>query len=84
VYFFVIFTIKIRFFFNTVNCLVFLMEVDCVLCEVGYEFHTLLRQMSLFTASDVGGKMVGWTQITESGYFLFMLVLKITTELKIS
>jgi len=43
------------------------MEVDCVFCEVGYEFHTLLRQMSLFTASDVGGKMIGWTQITESG-----------------
>ena len=64
---FVIFTIKINFFLNTINCLVFLMEVDCVLCEVGYEFNTLLRNMSLFIASDVGGKMVGCTQITESG-----------------
>jgi len=64
---FVIFTVKISFFLNTINYLVFLMEVDCVLCEVGYEFNTLLRQTSLFTASDVGDKMVGWTQITESG-----------------
>jgi len=41
------------------------MEVDCVLCDVMYEFYTLLRQMSRFTAADVGGKMVGWTQIRE-------------------
>jgi len=40
------------------------MVVDSVLCEVGYEFRTLLRQMSLFTVSDVGGKRVGLTQIT--------------------
>ena len=51
------------------------MEVDCVLCEVGYEFHTLLRQMSLFTAADFGGKMVGWTQIRE-----WLFPLHVSTE----